>query len=116
VASTPDQWNNDFGTAEALTILCSGSVSKTGSVNPAGTSDWFKVTYGSGCSLHVTIQSVGTGSYLARFDILDEHGVKLNYGGGGYELSKTLTTPTTVWVKVWSPYVTTPWILNMSVS
>jgi hypothetical protein len=117
-ASTPDPWNNDFASAENITIGCGGSAARTGSINPAGTSDWFKVSYtpATCSSLKVTVQTPPGG--IARFDLLDEHAVKLNNIGGGTEIGWSFpvaATPNPVWVRMWSPYVTTPWTLSVAV-
>jgi len=114
-ALAPDSWNNTPSTAAALTLTCGTSSQVVGTTVPVGTNDWFKVTYALTATCpSLRIRLVTNPNNWARFDVTDADGVRLNhndYETSGFEFGATITSPNPVWIRVWSPYIRTNYVL-----
>jgi hypothetical protein len=103
-----DPWNNTPASADAVTVSCGMARDFSGNTYPAGTSDWFKVSFSTSAScpnLEVVLTS-NPGNSM-RFDITDKNAVPLNTDGyevqGCFQQHVFLTSPNPVWIRVWAP-------------
>jgi hypothetical protein len=117
-ALAADTWNSTPLSATAVTIGCGSARVFNGTTVPAGTNDWFKVSFtlAAGCpALHIRIVN-GLGG-AARFDVTNTNGIKLNgspfENNGCFDTDVSITSPNPVWIRVWSPYVRSSYTLSI---
>ena len=103
----PDAFNNSCTTAVSLGSLPpGGSTTMTGTTSPAGTEDWFSVSFGSGGPVQVTL----TADPGITFDIVGPCGTTLQSG----LLSAQVSTPNSFRIRVYGAAAATgSWALRL---
>jgi len=104
----PDRFNNSFASALSLgRIVCGLSTTVLGTTFPAGTEDWFEVSFVENCPIQVTI-TAGPG---ITFDIVGDGESTLQSGRASAQMS----SPNPFWIRVYgAPAVTGSWTLKIS--
>lgn len=109
---TPDPWNNDAGRPDGLgTLNCSEIVGKSGTTYPAGTEDWFSVTFDpfAPCS-GGTVTLTASGGI--QFDVLTDPNTTVV---AGVTSAYTITTPGTYLIRIYGATSSTVGTWSMKV-
>jgi hypothetical protein len=103
-----DPFNNTFASAHNLgRIVCGGSMTVQGTTSPAGSEDWFVVSFVENCPLQVAL----TADPGIKFDIVSAGVLTLQPGRASAQVS----SPNPFWIRVYgAPEVTGSWKLQIS--